>query len=587
MGWHTGASAYSFTLCALLVFAISRQGAQPAAAPDAVALRALADDDGAAAATPSSTSSKAKRDTSYSASQPNLTSVWPMPGRLALGAGTLLVPSNITWAVAADAPRTLTDAIARYRALIFSRGERAGAPPGGATAVTINVSDASDAYPADWALVDESYELHVPAPGDAASSAIALTARTVYGALRALETLAQLVAYEPALDAYAVAVAPVAVADAPRFAHRGLLVDVARHYQPPARLRGVVDAMAAAKLNVLHLHLTDQQAFPVQSAAYPKLWRGAYSWRERYTRDELVALVEYARARGVAVMAELDVPGHSASWCKGAPAGVCMDSCVVDGATKGNKPLAPGNATHAVLARLLDEWTAPDVGVFRYGLVHVGGDEVKYECWDQDNASSAWMAEHGLTALETYEDFCAKVASAVAASGERRPVQWNDVYKNFGKVAANAVVEVWTPASDVAAAIASGYDVIAAPIGAWYLSQTGYSVATFYEYDPCSSLDADACAKVLGVEAALWGEKVDASDLDSTMWPRAAAFAERAWSANGDVVGEVNGTFTNFTEWRLQNFRCELDERGVYSESVKPRFARVAPSHPGSCLRQR
>ena len=146
---------------------------------------------------------------------------------------------------------------------------------------------------------------------------------------------------------------------------------------------------------------------------------------------------------------------------------------------------------------------------------------------------------------------------------------------------------MWTPASDVAAAIASGYDVIAAPIGAWYLSQTGYSVATFYEYDPCSSLDADACAKVLGVEAALWGEKVDASDLDSTMWPRAAAFAERAWSANGDVVGEVNGTFTNFTEWRLQNFRCELDERGVYSESVKPRFARVAPSHPGSCLRQR
>ena len=134
---------------------------------------------------------------------------------------------------------------------------------------------------------------------------------------------------------------------------------------------------------------------------------------------------------------------------------------------------------------------------------------------------------------------------------------------------------------DVAAAIASGSDVIAAPIGAWYLPQTGYSVATFYEYDPCSSLDADARAKVLGVEAALWGEKVDASDLDSTM------FAERAWSANGDVVGAVNGTFTNFTEWRLQNFRCELDERGVYSEGVKPRASRVAPSHPGSCLRQR
>ena len=129
--------------------------------------------------------------------------------------------------------------------------------------------------------------------------------------------------------------------------------------------------------------------------------------------------------------------------------------------------------------------------------------------------------------------------------------------------------------------------MIAAPFGAWYLSQTTYSVATFYEYDPCSSLSDADCEKVLGVEAALWGEKVDASDLDNSIWPRAAAFAERAWSSNAGVVGTVNGTFTNTTEWRLQNFRCELDERGVYSEAVKPRHARAAPSHPGSCLRQR
>ena len=119
---------------------------------------------------------------------------------------------------------------------------------------------------------------------------------------------------------------------------------------------------------------------------------------------------------------------------------------------------------------------------------------------------------------------------------------------------------------DVAAAIASGSDVIAAPIGAWYLPQTGYSVATFYEYDPCSSLDADACAKVLGVEAALWGEKVDASDLDSTM------FAERAWSANGDVVGAVNGTFANFTE-------------GVKPRAAARRGAERAPRGRGGSAR--
>ena len=259
-----------------------------------------------------------------------------MPDQLLLGEGVVIVPSDVSFEISPAVPM-LTAAVDRYRAIIFARGARerldSTTSPRYAVRIGVSVTDGSEDYPTDWALVDESYELHVPSEGEEEEECvIALYAQTVYGALRALETLAQLIVYDPNLDAYAVPFAPVQVADSPRFHHRGLLVDVARHYQPLARLLKTVDGpsrnipsairslllvthsmclgMAAAKMNVMHLHLTDKEAFPIQSSAYPKLWTGAFSWRERYTSDDLAFLADYAHARGVAIMAELDTPGQ-------------------------------------------------------------------------------------------------------------------------------------------------------------------------------------------------------------------------------------------------------------------------------------
>ena len=162
--------------------------------------------------------------------------------------------------------------------------------------------------------------LQLDIPGDASDASATLSASTVYGALRGLETLSQLVSFDFDTRAYEISGAPWAIKDAPRFQHRGLMVDTARHFLPLATLRRAVDSMAYAKLNVLHWHMVDTQSFPFEVAAAPELWtEGAFSAGERYLQEDVSALVEYARARGIRVVVEFDVPGHAASWCKGRP----------------------------------------------------------------------------------------------------------------------------------------------------------------------------------------------------------------------------------------------------------------------------
>jgi N-acetyl-beta-hexosaminidase len=163
---------------------------------------------------------------------------------------------------------------------------------------------------------DESYTLDIPA---SANGQISITAPTVYGAMHALETLSQLVTYDFDTEGYAVAAVPWSIADAPRFPHRGLMVDTARHFETLSAIRGMIDSLPYSKINVLHWHMSDSQSFPMESKTHPRLWKGAFSDQERYTQADIASVVEYARLRGVRVMVEFDMPGHAGSWCKGYP----------------------------------------------------------------------------------------------------------------------------------------------------------------------------------------------------------------------------------------------------------------------------
>jgi len=269
------------------------------------------------------------------------TTIWPAPAHMHAGNGIVAVSSDAEWRLSHPHCATLRAAVERYRALIFARGPRPVAR--GVRRIDVVVANASEAYPADWSSVDESYELSHAEDG----AAVRARSRTVYGALRALETLSQAVIFGAfGSDGYFLP-SPFKVRDAPRFAHRGLLVDAARHFLPPRMLERTVDAMSYTKLNVLHLHLSDHESFPLRLPGFPSL--KPWSWREAYTVDDMARLVEYGRLRGVAVMAEADSPGHAApSWCRGNASHLCVASCVApDGGFK--PPLRPGAETEALV----------------------------------------------------------------------------------------------------------------------------------------------------------------------------------------------------------------------------------------------
>ena len=331
----------------------------------------------------------------FSAPSPEAPTLWPSPSSSTPSSGALLTvaPSKTFFALTKGSSPLLAAAFERYTAFTFPHTADTKALSASITSLQLTVDDLAEDHPT--LATDESYTIDVSAERATAH------AKTVYGALRVLETFSQMVAFD--FDAGSYGVPAWKIDDKPRFAHRGLMIDTARHYEPLAAIRGIVDSLPYAKLNVLHWHMSDSQSFPLQSTTAPKLWDGAYSAQERYTQADVASIVEYAKLRGVRVMVEFDMPGHAGSWCAGYPEVCPSTSCV--------QPLnVASNKTFDLIAGLLGEMTgkassAPGKpsGLFPSNMIHLGGDEVDTSCWSATADIAAWLAARNMSA----DDGCA------------------------------------------------------------------------------------------------------------------------------------------------------------------------------------
>eukprot|EP01105_Mastigella_eilhardi_P014783 TRINITY_DN3371_c0_g1_i5.p1 TRINITY_DN3371_c0_g1~~TRINITY_DN3371_c0_g1_i5.p1 ORF type:complete len:334 (-),score=50.61 TRINITY_DN3371_c0_g1_i5:34-1035(-) len=333
--------------------------------------------------------------------------------------------------------------------------------------------------------------------------------------------------------------------------------------------------MSYAKLNVLHWHAIDSQSFPLESTSRPKLWTGAWSPTERYTKLDIANVVQYAKASGVRVMIEFDLPGHAASWCDGYPDVCPSDEC--------REPLDPSaNATYELLTDLLKEFTggAAEQGILPENLFHLGGDEVNTYCWSSTSRIAKWMEDNNYTTDDAYKLIVDRAHQLVSSFG-RFPVNWEEVFLHFGEqLDHRSIIHVWLNHDTLAEVVAAGYRGILSNSDSWYLDYLNTPWQNFYLNEPCEAIwkqeDQD---RVLGGEVCMWGETVDASDLFSTVWPRAAAAAERLWSAR-----EVCDTTE--AELRLAWFRCLLASRGIGAAPLRNGQARAAPPGPGPCTTQ-
>lgn len=396
---------------------------------------------------------------------------------------------------------------------------------------------------------DESYNLEIT------DKQARLVAPTVVGAIRGLETFLQLLQG----DREGYYLPGIRIHDQPRFPWRGLLIDVARHYQPPEVLKRNLDAMAAVKLNVLHWHLTEDQGFRVESKKFPKLHSmgsdGLY-----YTQDQVREIIAYAADRGIRVMPEFDIPGHSTSWLVGHPElGSAPGPYKIErGAGIFEPALDPTrNQTYKFLDGFLGEMAA----LFPDAYMHIGGDENEGKQWDRNPQIQGFMKEKGIKdnhALQAY--FNQQVLRILQKHGKKM-IGWEEIlHPDLPK---DAVIHSWRGAASLADAAKKGYDGI---LSAGYYIDLMFPASQHYRADPLpadSALTPEEAKHVLGGEATMWGEWVSPETIDSRIWPRTAAIAERLWSPR--TVTDVDDMYR-----RLAVVSRQLEELGLTHERNYP-----------------
>ncbi|MEU0337071.1 beta-N-acetylhexosaminidase [Streptomyces sp. NPDC006193] len=397
------------------------------------------------------------------------------------------------------------------------------------------------------------------------------------------------------------------VEDAPRFAWRGLLLDVARHFMPKDGVLRYLDLMAAHKLNVLHLHLTDDQGWRIEIERYPGLTEVA-SWRARtkighrasplwddrphgghYTRDDIREIVAYAAERHISVVPEIDVPGHSQAAIAAYPE--LGNTDVVDTAALSvwdtwgvsANVLAPTDTTlrfyEGVLEEVLELFPADAAAFSRF--VHIGGDECPKEQWAASPAAQSRIAELGLAGEDGLQAWFIGHFDAWLAARGRRLIGWDEILE--GGLAPGAAVSSWRGYAGGAAAARAGHDVVMCPEQYVYLDHRqapgedepvpiGFvrTLEDVYRFEPVpAGLTEQEARHVLGTQANIWTEVLeDAARVDYQAFPRLAAFAEVAWSR---LPAPAERDFADFERRMTAHYR-RLDALGVgYRPPTGPR----------------
>jgi hexosaminidase len=488
----------------------------------------------------------------------------PVPARVVFEGDSL--PIGARFAIAFDGARDPVLGRAAERMLL--RITRLTGLPivrsGGTVALTIRCATPASSVPS--AADDESYTLKVGPSG------ATLTAPTPYGALHGMETFIQLIEAGP--SGYVVRGATIQ--DQPRFPWRGLLIDACRHWIPPDVIKRNLDAMAAVKMNVLHWHLSEDQGFRVESKVYPLLHEkgsdGLY-----YTQEQVRDIVRYAADRGIRVVPEFDMPGHTGAWLVGYPWLSSGKGPFEIGRTWGvyDPVIDPTNEkVYTFVERLIGEMAA----LFPDAYFHIGGDEVNGKQWDASPVVVAYRKQHGMKTTEDLQAYFNTRISKILAKRGKLMVGWDEIlHKDLPK---NTVVHSWRGQKSLADAASQGFQGILS--NGYYLDYI-WPAAQHYAVDPmgkdAASLPAEARKRILGGEACMWSEWVTPETIDSRIWPRTVAIAERYWSPQ--TVTDAADMYR-----RLGSVSRQLDAVGVLHRSgYTAMLDRLANGGPTDALR--
>ena len=437
----------------------------------------------------------------------------------------------------------------------------------------------------------EAYRLKVTADG------VILEADGPLGVLRGLATLRQLIAVNPP----GAALPFVAIDDAPRFEWRGVLIDTARHFMTLETIKRQIDAMERVKLNVLHFHLSDDQGFRVESKRYPKLQTSGDG--QHYTQAQIRELVAYATARGVRIVPEFDVPGHTRAIAQAYPDLTLAPPKPANALAAMDRALDP---TKEETYRFLDGLFGEMGALFPDAYFHAGGDEVSDAVWLDHPQVQAFMKAKGLSSKQALEGYFHQRVAAILKKHGKTMIGWEEVAAT-GAVPEEVVIQAWQTSNATAASVAKGHRTI---VSAGYYLDLLNPASFHYAFDPLDTqaagltpAEADRGRKlspimaailtdalvakplspltpeqeklVLGGEAPLWAELVTDEVIDARLWPRAAVLAERFWSPR--TVRDTDDLYR-----RLPAVQDQLRVQGLRDQANSARMAaRLAPGQSG------
>ncbi|MBC7361338.1 MAG: family 20 glycosylhydrolase [Candidatus Aminicenantes bacterium] len=389
---------------------------------------------------------------------------------------------------------------------------------------------------------DESYILEV------FPEKIELQAKTDLGILRGLETLLQLLS----ADSQGYYFPCVRIEDKPRFTWRGLLIDSCRHFMPVEVIKRNLLAMATVKLNVLHWHLSEDQGFRVESKTFPKLHRlgsdGMY-----YTQGQIKEIIQFASDLGIRVMPEFDIPGHSTSWFVAYPeyASAPGPYRIERGFGVFHPVFNPANpATY----KFFDEFFREMAALFPDPYMHIGGDEVEALHWKENPQIQAFMKKHNLSDNHALQAYFNKRILKILTKYNKKMVGWDEIYQPG--LPKDIVIQSWRGTQALIDGAQKGYQGI---LSNGYYIDLCETTERHYLNDPIppdSPLTPAEKKLILGGEATMWAELVSPETIDSRIWPRTAAIAERLWSPQ--EVRDVDDMYR-----RLKVINLLLEEIGV------------------------
>ena len=461
----------------------------------------------------------------------------PIPKSISLQSGSFQLSQNFGIAIHSAVRDTiLIKAVNRvYQTLkrrtgIYFKQDRIRSTDNSDTAA-LQVTISKAATPAIG--TDESYSLNIT------NSKIVVNAPTTIGALHAFETIAQLLAKNDTGGYY---FPSVTIRDNPRFQWRGLMIDVSRHFIPVDVLKRNIEGMAAVKMNVLHLHLTDNEGFRVESKVFPQLHiKGSNG--EYYTQAQVKELVAFAEERGIIIVPEFDMPGHTKSWFAGQPqlsstpgayeAGPPIDIHSLKDMNLNSimrlmatAPFPAMDPSRESTYEFIDKFIAEMVTLFPSQFFHIGADENNGVVWKQNPSIVAFMEKNKIPDTHALQAYFVKRVREIVHRHHKQMIGWEELFSK--DISKDIAVQVWQNSSYTKKAFDNGNPVIISK--GFYLDLFMPAHVHYNNPDLPAAFPDSVASQLRGGEAAQWTEAADKTNIETRIWPRAAAVAERLWS---------------------------------------------------------